>query len=328
LDFGFQSSFVIRHSSFVTRHSSFAIRHSSLVSRIWKEKTHMPKLGFIGAGPVGTTFGVRLSQQKYPVVAVFDLSQDAAKQFADRIPGCRILQTAQYVVDAAELIFITTPDDYIAKVAGSLKWQAGKSAVHCSGATTLRALDGPKAQGALVGGIHPCQTFAGIEQAIENLPGSTFAIEAEEPLQATLTEMAKALDGDWLYLTAEQKALYHAAACIACNYFDTVVSIACDLWQHFGKTPADALRAYTPLLRGAVNNLTQVGLPAALTGPIARGDVKTIHHHLESIGKYQPDLLPLYKELGSWTIPIARGKGTLAEDKAAELKKLLKDHRG
>ena len=153
------------------------------------------------------------------------------------------------------------------------------------------------------------------------------AIEAEDPLRATLTDMAKALSGDWLYLSAEQKALYHAAACIACNYFDTVVGIACNLWQHFGKTPADAIKAYAPLLRGAVNNLAQVGLPAALTGPIARGDVKTIHRHLESIGKYQPDLLPLYRELGRWTIPIARGKGTLAEDKAAELKKLLKDDR-
>jgi predicted short-subunit dehydrogenase-like oxidoreductase (DUF2520 family) len=275
---------------------------------------------------VGTTFGVRLSQQKYSVVAVFDLSQAAARQFADRIPGCKILQTAQLVVDAAEIIFITTPDDYIAKVAGSLKWQAGKSAVHCSGATTVDALDGPKAQAALVGGIHPCQTFAGIEQAIENLPGSTFAIEAEEPLRTTLTDMAKALKGDWLYLSTEQKALYHAAATIACNYFDTVVGIACDLWRHFGKTPADALKAYTPLLRGAVNNLAQVGLPAALTGPIARGDVKTIHRHLETIGKYQPDLLPLYKELGRRTIPIARGKGTLTEGKAAEMEKLLKDN--
>ena len=288
----------------------------------------MPKLGFIGAGPVGTTFGVRLSQKKYDVIAVFDLNPAAAQQFADRIPGCKILQTAQHVADAAEIIFITTPDDYIAKVADSLKWQVGKSAVHCSGATTVHALDGPKEQGALVGGIHPCQTFASIDQAIENLPGSTFAIEAEEPLQTTLTEMAQALNGDWLYLTAEQKALYHAAACIACNYFDTVVSIACDLWQYFGKSPQDALRAYVPLLRGAVKSLANVGLPAALTGPIARGDVKTIHRHLDSIGKYQPDLLPLYKQLGRWTIPIAKGKGTLAEDKAAELEKLLKDHQG
>lgn len=285
----------------------------------------MSKLGFIGAGPVGTTFGVRLSQKKYEVVAIFDLSQAAAKQFADRIPGCRILQSAQMVVDAAEIIFITTPDDYIAKVAGSLKWQTGKSAVHCSGATTVHALDVPKEQGAMVGGIHPCQTFAGIDQAIENLPGSTFAIEAEEPLRTTLTDMARALNGDWLYLTAEQKALYHAAACIACNYFDTVVGIACDLWRHFGKTPGDALNAYIPLLRGALNNLAQVGLPAALTGPIARGDVKTIRGHLDSLGRYQPDLLPLYKELGRWTIPIAKAKSTLADDKTAELEKLLKD---
>lgn len=284
----------------------------------------MPKIGFIGAGPVGTAFGVRLSQLGYQVIAVYDASLAAAQRFVKAVPDCQIYETAQNLVDIAEFVFITTPDDIIPKVAAELNWHTGQSVIHCSGATSTDALEPAKQQGAMVGSIHPCQTFAGIDQAIENLPGSTFAIEAEEPLRGILTEIAAALKGDWVYLTAEDKALYHAAACIACNYFYTIVKLATDLWQNFGKSTAEATKAYLPLLHGTVNNIGNVGFPHCLTGPIARGDLVTIHKHLAALGKYAPDILPLYKELGIWTIPIALAKGTINENTAEELRVLLK----
>lgn len=283
----------------------------------------MPKIGFIGVGPVGTAFGVRLSQLGYEVIGVYDVSLAAAQRFAKAVPGCQIYQKAQELVDTAEFVFITTPDDIIPKVAAELNWHAGQSVVHCSGATSVDALEPAKQQGAMVGSIHPCQTFSGIDQAIENLPGSTFAIEAEEPLRSVLKNIATTLNGDWVFLTAEDKALYHAAACIACNYFYTLVKLATDLWQNFGKSTAEATKAYLPLLRGSVNNIANVGFPGCLTGPIARGDLITIRKHLAALGKYAPDLLPLYKELGIWTIPIALAKGTLNENRAEELRALF-----
>jgi predicted short-subunit dehydrogenase-like oxidoreductase (DUF2520 family) len=282
------------------------------------------KIGFIGAGPVGTAFGVRLSQLDYKVIAVYDVSLAAAQRFAKTVKGCQIYEKAQELADTAEFVFITTPDDIIPKVAAELTWHTGQSVIHCSGASSVDALAPAKQQRAMVGSIHPCQTFASIDQAIENLPGSTFAIEAEEPLRSTLTAIATALNGDWVYLTAEDKALYHAAACIACNYFYTLVKIATDLWQNFGKSTAEATKAYMPLLQGSLNNIANVGLPGALTGPIARGDTATIRKHLVALKKYAPDLLPLYKELGIWTIPIGVAKGTLNQNKAEELRALLK----
>ena len=284
----------------------------------------MLKIGFIGAGPVGTAFGVRLSQLNYEVTGVYDVSLAAAQRFAKTVPSCQIYEKAQELADTAEFVFITTPDDIIPKVAAELNWHTEQSVVHCSGATSVDALAPAKQQGAMIGSIHPCQTFAGIDQAIENLPGSTFAIEAEEPLRGILKDMATALNGDWVFLTAEDKALYHAAACIACNYFCTLVKLATDLWQNFGKSTAEATQAYLPLLRGAVNNIGSVGFPGCLTGPIARGDLATIHKHLAALKKYAPDLLPLYKELGIWTIPIALAKGTISESRAEELQALLK----
>lgn len=284
----------------------------------------MSKLGFIGAGPVGTAFAVNLSKRDYQIIGIFDVIREAAQRFANDVSGCQIYEKAQDLADSADMVFITTPDDIIPKVADGIKWRTGQSAVHCSGASTVHSLETAREQGAMVGAIHPCQTFAGREQAIANLPGSTFAIESEEPLKTTLTEIARALNGDLVYLTSEDKALYHAAACIACNYFCTLVDIATDLWQNFGKSKAEAAKAYIPLLQGAVNNIASIGFPGCLTGPIARGDVKTIQSHLVALEKYAPDILPLYRELGLKTIPIGIAKGTLSEDKAEELRSLLK----
>jgi len=282
------------------------------------------KLGFIGAGPVGTTFGVRLSEKGYPVIGVADIHPDAAQRFAGRIPGCRVFGNNQELADAADMVFITTADDFIAMVSAGLKWRSGQTVVHCSGASTVQSLETARQQGARVGSIHPCQTFAGVEQAIANLPGSTFAIEAEEPVKSTLTEMARALQGDIVYLTSEDKVLYHAAAAIACNYFTTIVKLATDLWRNFGKTSADGIKAYLPLLRGTLTNIETVGFPKCLTGPIARGDVATVRRHLAALEKYAPHMLALYKELGSFTVPIGQDKGTLSAEKADELMRLLK----
>ncbi|MDP6042953.1 MAG: DUF2520 domain-containing protein [Dehalococcoidales bacterium] len=286
----------------------------------------MLKIGFIGAGTVGTALAIRLSQQGYRVITVHDLKLAAAQRLAQAVKDCRILEKAQGVADTAEFVFITTVDDFIPQVAAKVSWHTGQTVVHCSGAASTEALAPAKEQGARVGCIHPLQTFASITQAVENLPGSTFAIEAEEPTLSVLKELATSLQGSWLELKAEDKALYHASACIACNYFYTLVQIAADLWQNFGVSAAEATRAMMPMLRGSLNNLGNVGLPQALTGPIARGDLVTIRKHRAAFEKKAPAVLSLYKELGNRTIPIGLAKGTLTESRAEELRALFKEN--
>jgi len=155
----------------------------------------MPKLGFIGAGTVGTALAARLAGKGYPVVAVSSLSRASARKLAQTVSGCRMLDSNQAVANNAELIFITTPDDAIASVAAEVSWHPGQSVVHCSGADSVDILQPAKEAGAKVGAFHPLQTFASPQQAMENIPGSTFALEAEEPLLGTLKDMAAALDG-------------------------------------------------------------------------------------------------------------------------------------
>jgi len=286
-------------------------------------KQSIPTIGFIGAGTTGTALAVRLAQHGYPVIAVSSLSLTSAQKLASKINNCKIYSRAQDVADVARLVFITTPDDVISHVASEVKWHEGQSVVHCSGAHSVDILEPARKRGARTGCFHPLQTFASTDHAIENLPGSTFAIEAEEPLASWLKDMATKLEGDWVILKAGDKVLYHAAAVIACNYLVTLVKLATDLWQTFDVPPAQAADALMPLLRGTLSNIDNVGLPICLTGPIARGDLGTISRHLESIAKQAPALLTIYKELGRQTIPIALAKGRINSQTAEEMKALL-----
>ncbi|MBI2980088.1 MAG: DUF2520 domain-containing protein [Chloroflexi bacterium] len=284
----------------------------------------MLKLGFIGACTVGTALSVRLSEQGYPVVAVSSRSQTSSEKLARLISGCHAVSNNQVVADQAELIFITTPDDAIARVAAEIQWHPGQSVVHCSGAASTDILESARKSGAQVGAFHPLQTFASVSQAMDNLPGSTFAVEAEEPLLTTLKDMATALAGNSIELKASDKVLYHAAAVIACNYMVTLIKLATDLWQTFNIPTQPATKALMPLLRGTLNNIDNVGIPQCLTGPIARGDTGTIKKHLEALQKKSPVLLSTYRELGLQTIPIALAKGRINQQQAVELQTLLK----
>jgi len=285
----------------------------------------MIEIGFIGAGTVGTALSVRLSIQGYPVIAVASRTKTSAQRLADAVTGCRVCDSAQEVADNAEFVFITTPDDAIAQVAAELQWHPGQSVVHCSGADSTDILESARECGAHVGGFHPLQTFASVAHAIDNIPGSTFAIEAEEPLLSKLIEMASALEGSWVRLGAGDKVLYHAAAVVACNYFVTLVKLATDLWQTFGVSPEKATKALLPLLRGTLNNIDKLGLPNCLTGPIARGDIGTIMKHLDALERAAPEILSTYRELGLQTIPIALAKGKIDDQRAKELGTLLKE---
>ncbi len=283
----------------------------------------MLKLGFIGAGTVGTALAVRLSRKGYPIAAVTSRSPSSCQRLIEATGNGVIYASSQGVADSADFIFITTPDDAIPVVVNQTRWHQGQYVVHCSGADSLDVLEPARIVGAKVGSFHPLQTFASIQKAIDNLPGSTFALEAEESLLEILKEMALSLNGRWIKLGAGDKAAYHAAAVMTSNYLVTLIKMATDLWGSFGIPREQALQALLPLLKGTVNNLENLGLPNALTGPIARGDIGTVQIHLKALKDSADGIIPAYCELGLQTVPIALAKGKINENQAHELINIL-----
>ncbi|MEY4710656.1 MAG: hypothetical protein RIS88_106, partial [Pseudomonadota bacterium] len=117
-----------------------------------------PRIGFIGAGRLGKALAWSLAQRGLRVVAVASDTIEGAQELAAPIRGCAAMSD-QAVADACDLVFITTPDEVIARAVAAVTWRAGVSVVHCSGVTEVAALDAAAAAGAAIGGFHPMQTF-------------------------------------------------------------------------------------------------------------------------------------------------------------------------
>jgi predicted short-subunit dehydrogenase-like oxidoreductase (DUF2520 family) len=280
-------------------------------------------IGFIGAGMTGTALAARLWQRGYPVVAVSSRSLASAKRLASFVSGCAVCDGPQQVADLASVVFITTPDDVIADIAAGIRWRADQVAVHCSGVHSTDILETAINYGAHACCLHPLQTFAGIEEAIDNISGSTFAIEGDQAGLAAAREMAQALDGNIILLKAGDKVKYHIAAVTLSNYLVALMKTSADLWQSFGIPQDEAVRALLPLLRGTVRNIEQVGIPGCLTGPIARGDVETVRKHMAALAEGHTDKLDIYRVMGLKTLEIARAKGRISLETAEEILNLL-----
>ena len=280
-------------------------------------------IGFIGAGVTGTALAYQLWRQGYHVVAASSRSIASAQRLAAKIEGCTACSSPQQVADLARVVFITTPDDIIADIAAKLKWHPGQTIIHCSGVHSTDILEPAQKYGAHVCCLHPLQTFAGIEEAISNIPGSTFALEGDDFGLSLARQLATALQGNIIVLKPGDKVLYHAAAVTLSNYLVTLMKTSADLWQSFGIPREEAIKAMLPLLKGTVNNIERVGIPGCLTGPIARGDVETIRKHVAALEKDHPDAIDTYRLMGLKTLGIALARGHLSLETAGEIRDLL-----
>lgn len=283
-------------------------------------------IGFIGAGVTGTALAYQLWRQGYHVVAASSRSIASAQRLAAKIEGCTACSSPQQVAGLARVVFITTPDDIIADIAARLKWHPGQTLIHCSGVHSTDILEPAQKYGAHVCCLHPLQTFAGIDEAISNIPGSTFAIEGDDFGLSLARQLATALQGNIIVLKPGDKVLYHAAAVTLSNYLVTLMKTSADLWQSFGIPREEAIKAMLPLLKGTVNNIERVGIPGCLTGPIARGDVETIRKHVAALEKDHPDAIDTYRLMGLKTLGIAMARGHLSLETAGEIRDLLEGH--
>ena len=94
----------------------------------------MLKLGFIGAGTVGTALAVRLSEKGYRVVAVSSRSLNSARNLAQAVGGCSALDTNQGVADALQKLLDLSAADFFVP-----KYPAHQAALGCALVAQKRA---------------------------------------------------------------------------------------------------------------------------------------------------------------------------------------------
>lgn len=221
------------------------------------------------------------------------------------------------------VLILAVPDGPLGEVAYDMSRQGsappGCAALHLSGALSTDALTPLHQAGYAVGSMHPLQSVADPWSAGDRLVGSAFAVAGEPGAVAAARRLVDGLGGRVLLIPPAMRSLYHAAAVFASNYLIALLAVSVRLLQDAGVSAEDALPAILPLVRGTLDNVQHLGVPAALTGPVARGDADTIRLHLARLSKEDREL---YCALGRELLPLARAAG-LDERRAAELQALL-----
>ena len=287
------------------------------------EPGEAPLIGIIGAGAVGTALGAALHRAGWPVVAV--ASRDAARRerFRSLVPGARAFAEAPAILDEVELIILAVPDDAIERLAGELRLYGGQALVHTSGVLGTEVLEPARAAGTQIGAFHPLVAFADTERAIAALRGATIAVEGDEQLVTHLADMAEALGATAVRLEPGSKAAYHAAAVLAAGGFVALLDAIAELGRAAGLDEQGSLAVYGGLIEQTLDNARSLGIRAALTGPMTRGDVGTLARHLDALARLAPAALPLYRAAAEREINLAQERGSLAPEAAESMRHLL-----
>ncbi|MBC8015481.1 MAG: DUF2520 domain-containing protein [Sporomusaceae bacterium] len=283
-------------------------------------------VAIIGAGKVGSILAKNLYKQGYELVGIASRTRESADRLACQF-GISGVTQASDITQYADIVLIATPDRCIGqvteKVAQDGGFRPGQLVLHTSGGVSVAALSSASDAGAFTGSMHPLQSFADTESAIETIKGIYFALGGHEQAVNAAKEIVTALGGQSFIIPDKDRPLYHAAACIVSNYFVSLMHWATQIYSGFGLSPQQAAAALMPLVQGTVSNLQHLGPTQALTGPVSRGDGVTVAAHMAALEN--ADEKKLYAQLGLYTVGVAVEKGTIDEQQAAILRSILEN---
>lgn len=278
-----------------------------------------PRINFIGCGRLGKTLASLFKIKKVAningvVCSSISNSISSIKVIGEGIP-CKTISE----LPNADIHFITTKDDMISEMCDELvrKNLSNSIIVHCSGSLSSEVLTKAKIAGHSVASIHPIKSFADIEESIRSFPGTYCAIEGDEIAVPVIKELFTNIGANIFQINKNKKSLYHAAGVIANNYMVTLHHTATQCYESADIDKKTASVLVSKLASEALNNITSMSHEKALTGPLQRGDTKTIRNHTIALSGL-PIIQNMYKALGLATLPLT-AHSTAMKDEITEI---------
>ncbi|MFZ6680381.1 Rossmann-like and DUF2520 domain-containing protein [Undibacterium sp. Tian12W] len=277
----------------------------------------MKSLNIIGAGKVGKVLAKNFQRQQQ-----FAIQQVLNRSLASAGGAVAWLGVGQAVDDiaqlqAADVTMLTVSDDQIASVcqqlvdAGLLK--AGSVIFHCSGAKASTELQVAQQAGVTVASVHPVRSFANVDLLAKQFAGTICSLEGDEAALAVLVPALQAIGAETVIIQADNKLLYHAGSVFASNYLVTLMEVALRTYQAAGIPAAIAQKMAAPLARQTLENVFNMGTEAALTGPIARGDMQTVALQQSRLSDWDHQAGDLYQAFTQPTIDLAAARNSHSE---------------
>lgn len=229
----------------------------------------------VGRGAVGTTLARALC---------------AAGAEVRRVPGRDLRPEA---LGDADVVLLAIPDAALADAAARLAQAKPRRVIlHVAGARTPAELASARSGGHAVGAMHPLVSFADRKHP-PGLANATFVIAGDTRAIAAASRIAERVGARALVAEVHGPA-YHAAAAMVANGAAALAHAGADLLMALGCDRVDAEIALAGLLRSVASNVASVGVPAALTGPIVRGDAETVARHRAAVEGVDPALRVVY----------------------------------
>jgi predicted short-subunit dehydrogenase-like oxidoreductase (DUF2520 family) len=176
-----------------------------------------------------------------------------------------------------DLVLLCVPDAHVARCAALLPRREERVVAHCAGSLELDVLgDHPR-----VASVHPLVSLPDADMGAERLVGAWFAVSGDDAVR----EVVLALQGTPVSVLPGKRAAYHAAAAVASNH---LVALLAEV-ERIAAVAGVPLQAYLDLVKGTVENVADLGVNRALTGPVVRGDWDTVRAHLDAVGPTERD---------------------------------------
>lgn len=268
-------------------------------------------LNLVGAGHVGRVLGRLFAE--HGVFALQDVltrsrtSAEAATAFIGAGGACTDVKTMR----PARVWLLAVSDDQIAPACAALAEAhdlQGAVVLHCSGAKASTELQAARARGALVASVHPIRSFADPNAVARDFGGTFCGIEGDAEALALLAPAFEAIGARTVAIDAAAKTVYHAAAVFASNYLVTVLDAALRAYQAAGVPEEVARELARPLASESMANVFRLGPAAALSGPVARGDLATVARQQQALKEWDAPTGDLYEALLPLTADLARRK--------------------
>jgi len=276
------------------------------------------RIAVLGLGRLGSCLAHALAAAGVTQIAIATRERAAAEQIASNLGTGVQAVDASEIADRAELVFLAVPDAAVRDTCDALPLTATHAVVHLSGVLGLDCLEPAAARGAKIGALHPLQAFPAGSSS-DRFRGVYTGIEASDPaLTAELEAIARALGATPFSLAGVDRAAYHAAAVLTSNYVVALHAAAASLWRRAGLPPSAARAALAPLTLGAAQAIAERELPQALTGPIARGDVRSVASHLQVL-QADPEHAALYRALARELLRLPLGLSAETQSTLAAL---------
>lgn len=282
----------------------------------------MTTVAIIGPGRVGTLLATAAVRARWRVVAVGSGSETSRDALLSRVAGARSCEDPGDAIRDADLVLLTVPDDALEPLVSDLAvadaFTEGQRVVHVAGSRGLGVLRRAALSGTRVAACHPAMTVPTGVTDPAVLDGVAWAVTATPANRGWARELVTDLGGDPYDVADEMRTLYHAALAVGSNAVGAAVVTARRLLLAASVERPEAFLA--PLVRASVANAVTHGA-SALTGPIVRGDLGTVAHHLDAIEADLPELAAAYRFLALATLePVRLG---LAAETVAALRALL-----